>query len=224
MVFTEEDAENDGKIKTEAGSAMASTAAKQGGELYQAFLEVCEESGQAPSEVLGDYVVRALNDEGFSEMILNTDVDMRVIKANDLREEDLRFVKQIADEFDLTPDNEPHPIRKLVDQRLAAQGGGPLSNLKRSGNGQDGSDEEVQRLEARLNRMEGMIERIAEDETQPEPDETQEVQSSRKTVDDLFGDEGDDQSSGDVDVETESNSPSTSGTPISTDDGKEADE
>lgn len=224
MVFTEEDAENDGKIKTEAGSAMASTAAKQGGELYQAFLEVCEESGQAPSEVLGDYAVRALNDEGFSEMILNTDVDMRVIKANDLREEDLRFVKQIADEFGLTPDNEPHPIRKLVDKRLAATGGGPLSNLSRSGNGQDGPDEEVQRLEARLNRMEGMIERIAEDETQPEPDETQEVQSSRKTVDDLFGDEEDNQGDDDVSVEAESHPPSTSGTPISTDDGKEGDE
>lgn len=223
-MFTEEEAKNDGKIKKEAGSTMAQVAAKEGGELYDAFVEVCNESGQAPSEVLGDYLVRALNNEGFSERVLQTEIDMMTIRADELRKEDLEFVKEIADEFGLMPDDEPHPIRQLVEQRLQAKGGGPLSSLTNNGQSSNGQSQDVERLEARMNRMEGMLEQMAQDDTPTQHDPAGEPKSSRKSVDDLFAEESDDDSEPEPSGDNSDSGTDMGEPPINVDSGVEGDE
>jgi hypothetical protein len=223
-MFTEEDAQNDGKIKKEAGSTMAQVAAKEGGELYDAFIEVCNESGQAPSEVLGDYLVRALNNEGFSERVLQTEIDMMTIRADELRKEDLEFVKEIADEFGLMPDNEPHPIRKLVERRLEAKGGGPLSSLSGGNGDSNGQGKDIDRLEARMNRMEGMLEQIAQDDEPVQHDTGGTAKSSRQSVDELFSGEEGNGSDGESEVVDDSDTVDMDGPPINVDSGVEGDE
>lgn len=224
MTFTEEDAQNDGKIKQEAGATMAQTAAKDGGELYDAFLEVCSESGQSPSEVLGDYLVRALSNEGFSERILQTEVDMMKIRADELRKEDLMFVKEIADEFDLMGSNDTHPIRELVDRRLAAKGGSPLGGLTGGENNNGSTDKEVEMLEARMNRIEGMLEQIAEDDEPRQTNTEEETKSNRQSVDELFSSDGDSSSDEDNGDDVSDDSGPESSVPINTEAGVEGDE
>jgi len=224
MTFTEDDATNDGKIKKEAGATMAQTAAQGGEELYDAFLEVCSEAGQTPSEVLGDYLVRALNDEGFSERLLQTEIDMMKIKADELRKEDLMFVKEIADEFDLMGNDDTHPVRELVERRLQAKGGGALSQVMGDRSNGDGGGAEVERLEARMNRMEAMIEQIAQDEKQQPAQAEEQSKSRRQSVDELFSGEEDSESDESDDGSASDKSGDVDGPPITTDAGVGGDE
>lgn len=220
MTFTETDAQNDGKIKKEAGPVMAQVAARSSGELYDAFMNVCERTGRDPSRVFGDLLIKALNNESFSERLLQTEVDMSVIRADDIREDDLEFVHSMAEKFDLTPSDNKNPLERLVESRIEAQAGAGLTQFAPQQNGGGGGvNPEVRRLNDKVERLEMMLEEAVSDE-----EVSQEVERpgrDKKDVDELFGN---DDEGGQIDrTERESNSSQTddSGIPTSTSDGTE---
>jgi len=189
MVFTEEDAQNDGLIKKEAGSTMAQVAGRTGGVLYSAFLDVCEDTGREPSIVLGDVLIRALNNENFSERILQTEVDTSVIEANDIREDDLELVQSLADKFGLNDEKSKSPLEELVEQRIQTQAGAGFGQFSRGDGGSSSNDREVEQVHRRLDRIEQMIQQ--EPEQQVEQTTTETTTEEKTDVDELFsGDDG----------------------------------
>ena len=184
MTFTEEDAQDDALIKKEAGASMAQVAPRTNARLYEAFVNVCEDNGRSPSIVLGDLLIRALNDESFSEIILNTDVDMSVVNSDSIRREDVELVQEFADMFNLNESNEKHPLESLVEERLKQSGGVTPGMMQRvSGARQQDSSREVRHLENRMDRIEGLLEEIATSETGQTENA---VEEDKKDVDELF--------------------------------------
>lgn len=196
--FTLDDAENDGLIKKEAGPEMLSVVRRTNPRLCSKFEKVCEESGQDPAMVLGDYLVRALNDEQFAELILNTDVDMEMLETDQIRKDDIEFVKDIAEEFNLVPDDEKHPVEKIIDSRIESMDSSPLEGgLGISDGGGDGSNEEVKQLRREVRELRSELQK------ERGSDSVEEVEKSvdrRKDVDELFSGSDDGDSSEEVEI------------------------
>ena len=222
MTFTETDAQNDGKIKKEAGPVMAQVAARSSGELYDAFMNVCERTGREPSRVFGDLLIKALNNESFSERILQTEVDMSVIRADDIREDDLEFVHSMAEKFDLTPSDSKSPLERLVESRIEAQAGAGLTQFAQQQNGGSGEvDPQVRRLNDKVERLEMMLEEAVSDEDVSQ--DIEEANRSKKDVDDLFDDDGGGEEISQEDEVVETPQTEEQEAPTSTADGTEGD-
>lgn len=214
-MFTEQDVENDGKIKKEAGPEMVSTARQTSPRIFQHFERVCDSIGQEPSVVLGDLLIRALNNESNAKEILNVDVSLEALQTGDYRKDDIRFVKEVSEEFDLTPEEKKHPIDRLIDKRIEAVGGGPLDRTSR-----DASDEEVRKLEKKIDRLESKLdedgsESVETEEVTVQKESSDDSSGEKKDIDDIFGDSDDEE-----DVELEQDE----GVPLSVDEGVDEDE
>lgn len=197
MTFTESDAQNDGLIKREVGREMAKVAKTQNPQMFQHFENVCEEVGREPAEVFGEMAVRSLNSEQFANQVLNSEVSMGQIKADEIRLEDVRYVKELSEELGLNQsEDSSDPIDQLINQRLEMVTSSPLDNLKtdrentRNSNGEvlqhmESLQNEIARLEQKIEGedVEGTVE-----DTTTEPDE--------QSVDDLFGDGESDEGKG----------------------------
>jgi len=162
MTFTQEDAKNDGKIKAEAGPSMKQVAARENSELYEYYKKVCSNMGVDPGVDLADLAVRALEDESFADRVLNTQVDLRKIKANEIRIQDMKQVKQYYEEFN----NDSGPaidIESIIEQRLQQTASGPLSGPRGGPLGADrgresGSNPEVDQLRQEVRRLQSELE------------------------------------------------------------------
>lgn len=184
MTFTIGDAENDGKLKKEVGPIMVSVAQQTSPRLFGKFIQACEENGQEPSIVLGDLVVRALNNDEFSQRILNMDVTMDKLQANSIREEDIEFVKDMADKFGLEPDEQKHPVERIIERRIEAMSS---PGIVENGVGeivQNGNERQVRKLQQRVQRLEAELQKERSEDV--EQAEAEPVEDGRKDIDELF--------------------------------------
>jgi hypothetical protein len=204
MTFTESDAANDGLIKREVGREMAKVAKSQNPQVFQHFENVCEEVGREPWEVFGEMAVRSLNNEAYAERVLQAEINMGQIKADEIRLEDVKYVKELSEELGLNQTEESQdPIDKLINQRLEMVTSSPWDNLSRDKRNTDSVNGEVlehmEALQSEITRLQQKIE--GEDAEVPSTNQTSE--SSGKSVDELFGGE----ESEEVEVETEESEP-----------------
>lgn len=187
MTFTESDAENDGMIKREAGREMAKVAQQVNPEVYQHFLNVCENRGVEPPLLLGEMAVRALNDEGYANRIFNTEVNMSAIQQNEIRKEDVQFVTEIESMFKEEDDGAMDPIDELIEDRIRNMASSPVKQARKNISTKSDSDEELKEFLAQMNsRMEQMEEKISSESQnvaqEGEPD-------GERDLDDLFEEE-----------------------------------
>jgi hypothetical protein len=201
MTFTEEDAKNDGLIKDEAGTSMKQVAARENSELYQYYTVVCENMGIGAGTDLADMAVKALESDDFANTILGTQVDLRKIRANEIRVEDMKQVKELYDEFN-NDEGPSFDIENIIEQRLEQKTQGPLS--ARAGGrgpmgmgGEGSNDQEVQELRQEVRRLQKELEqeKRQEQQTETQRDESPQEQTvdmsatSEDDVDELFSDD-----------------------------------
>ena len=196
MTFTEEDAENDGLIKREAGSQLNSVMSRSGGKLYRKFLQYCEENGRDPATVLGDMILRAIRDEDYAEAVSNTVVQPEKLNRDKIKREDVELVNDLIETFSDGSDNGQDPIDELVQQRLQAIGTGPLGAMgqQQQGGGAGGPDKDdviLQRLDNLERKVESNVEQTAQQQQGEQDSEGN--QEELQDVDNLFGSEGSDE-------------------------------
>lgn len=199
MVFTEEDAENDGKVKREAGGDLHSVVARESGELYTKFREWCEENGRDPTKVLGDMLLRAIKDEAYAENIATTTIDLASLNRQQIRREDLELVNDLINEFSTGEESGSDPIDQLIEQRLQAIGSGPMSGLQQTMDGmaqQNQHNNGVEKLERKIDSLERKLEDNAVNQTNQErvEEDSEDSGGSKKDIDDLFDDDESDSS------------------------------
>jgi hypothetical protein len=176
-MFTLDDAENDGKIKREAGTEMAKVARRTGGELFQMFEEVCADKGMDPWQVLGDAVVRALNDEDFSKSLAETEVDMSEVKAGQLRMEDAEFVKEFAEKMGLDAEEDQDDwLEDLFKERLEAKTKSPMMGLANQPNAE---------VQDEINEIKEQVDRITEHMADSQNGQMEETANEMKDIDDV---------------------------------------
>lgn len=179
--FTMEDAENDGRIKREVGSELAKVLKREGGQLWQMFLNVCENQGREPKIVLGEGVVKALNDEAFSEQIADVEIDMTQLRSGELRKEDARFVKELREEFREDEGSDMSFIDELVEERLKAKTESPIPSVNRGGAADEQTQKEIQDLKRKVDQI------ASEVSGQPEQVDTAD---QKRDLDDIFSGSG----------------------------------
>lgn len=190
MVFTLEDAENDGLIKNEMRPELTKVAKSHSQAIYRHFEKVCNSMDQEPGRVLTDMLVRCLNDEEYAQGVANTEVSMEAINTGEVRKEDIQFVKEIAKEFDLEPEKKENPVNKIIEQRLEHKAATPFDNIGRVGEEDVGGssrrqEREIRKLESKIQELEAQLDE--DDEVVETEDE--DVERRRKEVDELFDDE-----------------------------------
>lgn len=150
MVFTEEDAKNDGRVKREAGQEAWRVASRNSGRLAQMFQNVCEnEIGREPKNVLGDAILRALDDPDFSERLAKLDIDMSKIEQGRVSREDAEMVMDMAEAFGFNTDNNDKDfVDEIVMQRLKSKSGSPIPRL--NNRQEDISNNDIQELKREI--------------------------------------------------------------------------
>lgn len=212
MTFTESDAENDGKIKREAGQQLNSVMAREGGELYTMFRQWCEDTGRDPSIVLGDMVLRAIKDESFAGELSGVIVDIGKLNMQETKKEDLEFVVELIDEFGGGDSGKQDPIDRLIEKRIEAIGSGPMGavGMQEAGNmiGQNGQNNgEVQSLREEVERLKGELREEKRSSSHSHDESPTDDAKSSEDVDELF-DRGE-TDDGEVEVEEEDESEET---------------
>jgi len=188
MTFTESDAENDGLIKREVGKQMAKVAKTQNPEVFEHFQNVCDEVGRSPADVFGEMAVRALDSEHYSDQILSAEVNMKKIMADDIRLEDVKYVKQLSEELGLNEtEQKEDPIDALINQRIENVGRSPIENISKSREDPSGVDGQVlEHMESLQQEINSLRSKIDSDEQSRETG-NQTTQRNEQSVDDLFG-------------------------------------
>lgn len=209
--FTEEDAMNDGKVREATEPDMVSVAKSQSPRIFQHFERVCESMDQEPRTILGNMLIRALNNEEFAQQILETDINMRALNADEITMEDIELVDKLAERFDLKPDGRKHPVEKIIDSRLEAVGGSPFDAVRDAGEDMMSKDDDVSELKAEINDLERKLDRVLNEKDRQEKEVVESSAGresdtgsggSSKSVDELFEDvESEDDS--EVDEETD---------------------
>lgn len=197
-MFTEEDAKNDGLIKREVGREMAKVAQTQNPEVYEHFVRVCEEVGREPQDVFGEMAVRSLDSDEYAERVLGSELSMKQLRADEIRLEDVQYVKRLSEELGLNEEQESNdPIDKLIDERLQSITRSPVPRLNRDNGGGDSGNKEMARyMEQMSHRLEEMEEKLSDREKEEAARDTQK-DSGEKSTDELFtevgsGDDGSD--------------------------------
>lgn len=214
-MFTKEDAQDDSKIKSEVSSDIVRTAKQSNPRIFKHFENVCENMDQSPRMVLADMLVRALNNQDFAEGVLETEVTMEAISRGEYRKEDIEMVKDIADTFDLTPDNDGGSdslIDEIISQRIEAVSSGPFDEFKRNGRERQAANEQerIRQLNSQIDQLEREVQKLrsgasnVEVEERPQQDEQT---NERKDIDELFDDGNEEETEADPDpVEDPGNS------------------
>lgn len=192
MVFTESDAENDGLIKREVGREMARVAQSQNPQLYEYFIQVCEEIGREPQDILGEMAVRALDSEEYANRIFESEVNMRELQADQIRVEDVEYVQQLTEKLGINEqEQQSDPIDDLIQQRLQSVSSSPLGQFNKAnavkGDAAGQAMEYMEKMEKRMERMEQRMASDGQVESQPVQESTSQ---QKESVDDLFGDTG----------------------------------
>lgn len=204
--FTEEDVENDGRIKREAGKQLNSVLARESGQLYSMFREWCHDSGLDANIVLGDMLLRAIRDENYAQDLSGVVVNIEKLKGDEVKKEDLEMVTGLIEEYSDDASSGQDPIDNLIERRIQAMGSGPLDGL--AGDGQGGQDAKDQKIE-QLHRQVESLRAELQGEADVQNVETEEVSRDQQTnmnkMDEMFGDEGGDD--GVVEVEADIQEP-----------------
>lgn len=205
MTFTERDAENDGLIKSETGREMAKVAKSNNPELFEHFQNVCEEKGREPADVLGEGALRGIKSQDFSDRVLSSEVSMSQLNRDEIRTQDVKYVKQLTEELGLDDEESgSDPIDRLIEQRLESVSSSPVPELNNQGGGSAVSDEQLASTMQAINNKIDDLERKVESSS-ADMDGSQ-GPSEDKSIDDIFSDgDGDGGSSGepDQDVQTD---------------------
>lgn len=196
--FTEADAENDGLVKREAGQQLNSVLARESGELYTKFRKYCDKIGRDPSTVLGDMVLRAVQNDSYAQELASTVVDVEKLNSGEVKREDLEMVTDIIQQFSDDDEEEMDPIDKMLEERLSAVGQGPLGamNEERKQNNV-GKDQKIQRLESEIEQLKQQRGGQPNNNTSRTREEEQPTQSKDKgDIDDLFDDDNEPEDDG----------------------------
>jgi hypothetical protein len=190
-VFTEEDAENDGEIKRYVGKQCSQVAAKGTGELYDMFLQVCEDKGLEPWEVIGDHVVRALNDEAHAQRLSGVDVNMSALKRGNMRIEDAQFIKDFAEALGIGLDDQDSgsELDEIFKQRLKSQLQSPLAGISQEGGGRNGkpTNEEIQMLRREIQELKNQGGNQGMSPSAEEPSDEDEIEKVDEAFDKALG-------------------------------------
>lgn len=188
-VFTMADAEDDGLVKKEAGNQMAAIAKRESPELFEHFLRVCEEKGREPSSILGGTVLRALEDMDFAKSLSRKEIDMSVLRGDELRKEDVQYVNELADELGLNDESED-PINKAIEERIRGVSSSPLEGFTSGNGGGNQVDERMLEHLDRLNKRMDSIESSMGGNGAVEDSDNQSVDDLMDSVDSGNEDEG----------------------------------
>lgn len=217
MTFKLEDAEDDGHIKREVGQKLKSVLARESAELYEHFVNVCEEKGRDPSNVLGDYVIRCIENDDLAQAVARTEVDLSAVKQNDIREDDLELVMDMMERFDSEDDGGDDPIMDMINERIRAAGQGPLGGLYDQQDAESGGggrrvkelERQIEELRKQNQALMQQVQQSSEDtqvevkeQPDPEPEQTTEtvVVQDDEDIDSLFdegGENNEDNTTGD---------------------------
>lgn len=165
--FTQEDAENDGLIIDEAGSELAKQAKQAHPNMWEMFVEMCEEEKALPPEqVLGQTVLRAMasaqGDGQFHTRLSNVHPDITSLNTEEVKKEDMEFVLELGEQLGIgvgEDDDEEDFIDQLVRQRLEAVGGGGMMGLgDMSATGGGANQNKLNKMEKQINKMQSMME------------------------------------------------------------------
>jgi len=194
--FTESDAENDGLVKREAGQQLNSVLARESGELYTKFRKYCDKIGREPSTVLGDMILRAIQNDDYAQDVASTVVDVERLNSGEVKKEDLEMVTDIIQQFSDQEEQGRDPVDKMLEERLSAVGQGPLGAVEEQR--QQGSatkDKKIRDLERQIEELKQQNQRQEEPNTTRTREPQQEtVTEETNDIDDLF--EGGDEDSG----------------------------
>lgn len=231
MVFTEEDAANDGLIKDESRTQLKTIASRENPEISQYFREVCEELGIDPGLMLADMAVRALNDEAYAQEVASTEISLRQAKINDIREDDLELVQNIQERFS-NGDTEESTVEKLIQQRLQQKVSGPFARAQSSNGGGSNRAEQqmVQQMQQMNQQMQQMQERInqvegGEDVDEPTTGEQKTASERAEEVEGLFdSDEGEETATEEPEPDVEDSPEGTEDAELEVEDLEQEDE
>lgn len=170
--FTEDDVDNDGEIKRYAGKQAAQVASRQSSDLYQMFEKVCENKGLDPWQVLGDHIVRALNNEEHAGMLSNIDVNMSKLQKGSIRVEDAKLLREFAEQLGIGfgEDDGDDELEDIFKQRIRSQLQSPFAGVT-----DQTASSEKKALQNEILRLRKEIEEMKEGEGST---------GERKTVDD----------------------------------------
>jgi len=166
MTFTEQDAENNGLIKKEVGKEMKSVAAREMPELYAHFERVAESRGRKPEDIIGERVVKALEDEAYAQQLFETEVNLMQLEQNEIRTDDIEFVQELADSLGLNEETSKDPIEELVMKRIKSSAGTPLSGFSESVE----QSRDMGELKAYLEDTHDRLDKLEQKMDSPEPD------------------------------------------------------
>jgi hypothetical protein len=189
MPFTEEDAQNNGLIKREVGQQLKKVASRDLHELYRHFEEVCEHRGQDPADVLGEMVVKALEDEGYADRIFGTEVNLSKVQANEIRQEDIQYVNELAEQLGLTGEKEQDPIERAVMERINAATGTPLSGFSESIERGQERGQIRQYMETTTQRLEEIERKMEQKQQTEDQQEQQEQEPEEQDLDDIWAED-----------------------------------
>lgn len=169
MVFTEEDAENDGKIKAESSGKIMGVAKRESPEIFEHFEKVCDDKGVDPKTQIGDLLIRTLNSEDFADNVLQTEITLQKAKMDNIRLDDLEFIMTIKEKFG-DGKQEKSKIEQLIEQRIDQSTSTPVSNFARNNDGKSNGQNnelvnELRELRQEVQEMKGGEEKPPE----PEP-------------------------------------------------------
>jgi len=136
MTFTEEDAQNDGKIVREVGDKLVGVLSRESPKLFDHFQQWCSENERDASTVLGNLVLDLIENEGYADRVRSQTVNLSELNTGDTRMEDLKFVKETIDMFEEdTTEDTGLDIDKIVEQRIESIGSGPLGGFQQDNGG-----------------------------------------------------------------------------------------
>jgi hypothetical protein len=186
--FTLEDAENDGKIKREAGVEMKKVASREYGELFEMFADVCDGKGVDPKTVLGDGVLKAIRDEDFAERLSSVEIDMSAVKGGSMRIEDAKMMTEFAEELGIDQSSgEDAWLEETVKERIMSKTSSPVPDIPNRGGGaerevSEGVRQDIENLSRQVNRLAEQVD---------DGQESSGNSDSKKDTDELFESVGD---------------------------------
>lgn len=181
--------ERRGELKQELRSEVQKQA-KQRGELWDKYAKVCENDGVDPVEKLVDTIFMVLMDDSYAEEIAATEIGVSTGVDTEMREDDIEYVLDLYKKYDVfQPEgNNGFDIQDLIEKRLQVATGGPLSGLSSGEESESRLDTKLSSIGQQLDRVERRLDRVEGGEPEVVEHNSEERESE---LDELFGSEND---------------------------------
>lgn len=162
-MFTEEDAENDGKIKNELKGTLKGLANREGGEIYEYYLQVLDDYGISPGDDLADHLIRVLEDDVLAERIRDTEVSLRQAKISQARLEDVEKLMELQEKF--SDDGAEGKLEQVMARQIESKinAGNPLVNQQPTDNNPGNTNRELKQMVKQQQRqIDKLTEKLSE--------------------------------------------------------------